>query len=1109
MSNNQRGKGNYGRGRQGRGRGSSMGCNPHNGVHGVYGTTPQGGDMPRNPTRGGRPYFRGSSNSNMPEYRDQITFANSPQSDDYARNTNRGGRPYFRGGRGSHIGHDIAYRGRGVSNRGMGISNTSGGPNAGRNNESCYYQGNEGQMPISMPREQMRSPYYNNTYTQSPPMNMMPGQEEVTTTHTVRRYVNTQVPQPSQLVPQPSHFIQPPSHLIQPPTHLVPPPTLITRQQQRSGNPAHNMMNRSQSEMNIPMHDINPSQRQRMHKQESNRRGSRSSSNNNLARSSSLQTIEKGWDDTGARPKDFKHMRGNRRNEHNQERPISAQQKGSAMINKSQEMLEDTSDNEQELGNKRNANYRYRGRARGQRRERKGHLVNNYNVDEMNTDEKTGRASETVCNEAQDFEANVNEIPTDGHKERNRISRCKRSFKRHGAKGKGNVEKIEQSRDVEEKTKLNDKIGLERDSKTTTCEKVSERMSVGNRRSLRYNESVHAKGNHYNGRNYNRLRRNIERKRCTDSESSVISGTSTVTDTDQLSKTDPVRAGVDGIDEISIQTLKNRKVRYKKKLNELKKTADPNQIEINELETTLEKLQLAIHSRVVKEKETTHQIESNKGKDTSESCMINIDNENEMDIKYRDDKKDKNQKVQQDRKHKFVATSKKTVVFRPKSKRASNFVTGRIKRNSSDGIEIDSSDSDAYEDIDIVEEMPKTGLLGDKQTIKTNTVRNRSKGKHNSGGDWQTTLDDLCELDANIGSDSPFEIKIKEVKANNDVNIDSMEKKGRNKLNLGTATKEASCKSVVANKFSEGNLQNIGDSHIQNRKRSGSERSDSSVDIGPEEVEIFKYLVREMNGEGNPLTIKNKSGLFKSCNDMNGWFRKHSRKFNIFEKDNTIVNISVFVKDAEYCLDYITRNGCTKSECNRYHICKNLLCGDCKFGDHCKFSHDCLDTNNLPISTQLGFVGIFDNEQIISILSRRFPHVCENWNKTGSCEESSCSKLHLCQRHVFGNCLAGDVCPFEHTLSTTQNLMVTKAYRMSNWNPKIFNKLVFVPRTSTQFRRDVAESMKSYELDKESTKDKSGTNQRKPDVIDSRKSKVAQKRLERNTQFEDKNGKIL
>ena len=417
MSNNQRGNGNYGRGRQGRGRGSSRGHNPQYDVHSVYGTTPQGGDMRRNPTRGGRPYFRGSSNGNISEYRDQGTFSNSPQIDDYAGNTNRGGRPYFRGGRGAHIGHDFANRGRRVSNRGMGISNTSGGPDAGRNNESCYYQGNEGQMPTSMPREQMSSPYYNNTYTQSPLMNMMPGQEEVITTHTVRRYVNTQVPQPSHLVPQPSHFIQPPSHLVQPPTHLVPPPPLITRQQQRSGN------------------------------------------------------------------------------------------------------------------------------------------------------------------------------------------------------------------------------------------------------------SVRAKGNHYNGRNYNRLRRNIERKRCTDSESSVISGTSTVTDTDQLSKTDPVRAGVDGIDEISIQTLKNRNVRYKKKLNELKKSADPNQIKINELKTTLEKLQRAIHSRVVKEKETTHQIESNKGKDTSKSCMIDIENENEMDIKYRDDKKDKNQKVQHDRKHKFVATSKKTVVFRPKSKR--------------------------------------------------------------------------------------------------------------------------------------------------------------------------------------------------------------------------------------------------------------------------------------------------------------------------------------------------------------------------------------------------------------------------------------------------------
>ena len=1105
MSYTQRGNGSYGRGRQGRGRGSSRGRNPDYDVHGVHGTTPQGGDMPRNPTRGGRPYFRGSSNGNIPEYHDQGTFANSPQSDDYARNTNRGERPYFRGGRGAHRGHDTAYRGRGTSN-------TFDGPNAGRINESCYHQGNERQMSATMPDEQMGSPYNNNkSYIQSPPMNMMSDQEEIITTHTVRRYVNTQGPPPPLLAPPPPLLAPPPSHLIQPPTHLVPPPPLIPRQQQRSENTVHSnvntrptMMNRSRSEMNIPMHDLNPPQRQRMYKQDSNRRGSQSSSSNNLARSSSLQTIEKGWDDMGARPKDFKHMRGSRRNEHNQERPISERQKGSAMISKSQEMLEDISDSEQELGNIRNANYSYRGRARGQRRGRKGHRVN------RNTYEKTGRATEYVCNEAQDVEANDNEIPTDGHKDKNRINIRNRQFKRYEGEGRGNVEKMEQSTDVEERTNLNDNIGFERDSRKATCEKNSERMSVLNRHSLRYKESVRLKSNHYNGLNYNSLRRNIQRKKCTDSESSVISETSTVTDTDQLDKTDPVRAGVDGIDEISIQTLKNRNVRYKKKLNELKKSADPDQVEIKELETTLMQLQHAIQSRVVKEKETTRQVESNKGKEYSESYMTDIENECEIDSKCAGDKKNKIQKIPQDRKHKFVATSKKAVVFRPKSKRARNVATARIKRNSSDGIEIDSSDSDAYEDayedIDIVEEMPKTGLLGDKQKIKTNTVRNRSKGKHNSGGDWQTTLDDLCEFDVNVASDSPFEIKIKEVRDSNDVNINSMEKKGRNKLALGRANKEASCKSVVASKVIEGNLQNIGDSHIQNRKSSGSERSDSCVDIGPEEVEIFKYLVRDMNGEGNPITIKNKSGLFKSCNDMNGWFRKHSRKFNIFEKDNTIVNISVFVKDAIYCLDYITRNGCTKSECNRYHICKNLLCGYCKFGDHCKFSHDCLDTNNLPISTQLGFVGIFDNEQIISILSLRFPHVCENWNKTGSCEESSCSKLHLCQRYVFGNCLAGDVCPFEHTLSNTQNQMVIKAYRMSNWNPKLFNKLVFVSRTNT---RDAAESVKSNELEGESTKDKSGTNQRKPDVFNSRKPNVAKKRAERNTQFEDKNGKIL
>ena len=216
-------------------------------------------------------------------------------------------------------------------------------------------------------------------------------------------------------------------------------------------------------------------------------------------------------------------------------------------------------------------------------------------------------------------------------------------------------------------------------------------------------------------------------------------------------------------------------------------------------------------------------------------------------------------------------------------------------------------------------------------------------------------------------------------------------------------------------------------------------------EIGPDEIEVFKFIVKEMNGEGTLDDIQLESSFFKDYRgDVDEWFKRHSRKFAIFKKWNSIVKVCVYVKCAEYCLDYITRRGCAKDGCHRYHICKHLLCGLCSFGKNCKFSHDSLDMHNGPISNQLGFNNVFNNEQIIQILSLRFPHVCECWNTEGSCPDTTCCKLHICQRHVFGDCLEGEGCPFEHSLTTPHNHMVTDAYHMTKWNPKIFNKIIFV-----------------------------------------------------------------
>ena len=60
--------------------------------------------------------------------------------------------------------------------------------------------------------------------------------------------------------------------------------------------------------------------------------------------------------------------------------------------------------------------------------------------------------------------------------------------------------------------------------------------------------------------------------------------------------------------------------------------------------------------------------------------------------------------------------------------------------------------------------------------------------------------------------------------------------------------------------------------------------------------------------------------------------------------------------------------------------------------------------------------------------------------------QRTCCELHICKQHVLGNCSADDGCPFEHSLTTMQNLMVTNAYHVSKWNTKLLFKLILVQR---------------------------------------------------------------
>ena len=934
--------------------------------------------------------------------------------------TGRGGRGFDSDSRGR--GYDPGRGGRGCDpgrgGRGQWYRNT---PSDGFNSElerplrgNMAFQHNSHIHPATNPPQQMLLNIPPNLM--SPPMSAMQNSDEIEITYKIRRNLDfQQAPQPL------PHNQQQISDYLHPNVRLPPP-----------------NMSKTQSLMNIQFPGLDSSRCQITNENKSGRRNFQSPRNNNLSRSASLQTIDTGQANKGARPKEFKKMRGNQRNIHMQERRKSSQERGTDRTSNSfgtSEDLESANEKEYKAGsnemiaNKSSDRGRTRERGRGRGRGAHG------------------------CN-----------IATDGRKADHVRGRGIRENQRE-TKAEASSGAVYENQDTADRNR--EKCELD-----TNITQVKKTVHLhGGIRGRRRNRPTRSRNYGPNSRLGNSSFSTL-RERETDSESSDTSTVFSLLD-DTESERDPpvtdndVRAGTDGMETFSIQTLKNRIVRYKKKLNELKKKENSDQVEIKKLEATVSELDYAVQKRIKEENQAKCQTQANEMQDKLQSSMAGreIVNEIRMDDKSNDDASKKVQKILRSHKHKIIASLRKAnVVFRPKSNRKA--ATAFEEQAASNQIESNPTENEETKIIDEVTADSEFSDIEDEKPSQKTISKRRRRGKrnkktvvgHGSGmvtednnkEDWQNMLEDLCMPDTetiskgNKAASTPLQMH-PDVRSKK-----NKEGEGKRKNNK-TSTRVNSIEHI------NDNVDNKANNNRANRKRSGSSMSDNSVD-GPDEVEVFKFLIKEMKGEGTPLAIKERSTLFSDCNNINSWFRRHRNKFTIFERDTEILKVSIFVKGADYCLDYLTPKKCTKSGCNRYHICKHLLSGNCTFGKGCKFSHDCLDRKNLPISTELGFNNAFDNEQILCILSLRFPHVCEAWNETGSCSDKSCSKLHLCQRQVFGNCFEGDGCPFEHSTSTVQNQMVTKAYRMTNWKPQLFNKIIFVSRTLRPVNRNDSES---------------------------------------------------
>uniref|UniRef100_A0A8B9MTH5 C3H1-type domain-containing protein n=1 Tax=Accipiter nisus TaxID=211598 RepID=A0A8B9MTH5_9AVES len=113
--------------------------------------------------------------------------------------------------------------------------------------------------------------------------------------------------------------------------------------------------------------------------------------------------------------------------------------------------------------------------------------------------------------------------------------------------------------------------------------------------------------------------------------------------------------------------------------------------------------------------------------------------------------------------------------------------------------------------------------------------------------------------------------------------------------------------------------------------------------------------------------------------------------------------------------------GC-EGQCGRLHLCKYHLKGLCRNQKECKFVHNFHSDHNLCVLKLYGLENLNSDELRQLLLQNEpslLPEVCLHYNKGdgpyGSCTyKKICTKLHVCQYFLRGQCRFGSSCKRSH-----------------------------------------------------------------------------------------------
>ncbi|KAF7224857.1 poly(ADP-ribose) polymerase family member 12 [Nothobranchius furzeri] len=148
------------------------------------------------------------------------------------------------------------------------------------------------------------------------------------------------------------------------------------------------------------------------------------------------------------------------------------------------------------------------------------------------------------------------------------------------------------------------------------------------------------------------------------------------------------------------------------------------------------------------------------------------------------------------------------------------------------------------------------------------------------------------------------------------------------------------------------------------------------------------------------------------------------------------------------------------AKCDGLHLCKYFVCGGCTFGPKCKNPHSLDSPHNTTVLERFGLQELTE-KQLFQLLLQNdpylLPEVCSHYNKGngpfGSCQfTTSCTKLHMCQHSLQGDCRFGSSCKRNHQF-TENEMKLFRGYSEENIQNlyKIYkNKLIIMGKHERQ-----------------------------------------------------------